>query len=112
MVLPGRIELTTSPLPRGCSTTELRQHLRRTDAGGTRPPKLARSLPYGRRRRNLVGMSEQPKQRKKAAAQQRLATALRDNLKRRKAQTRGRKEEANEETRAKPHDSAGIDVEK
>src|SRR5262249_30561443 len=26
MVLPGRIELTTSPLPRECSTTELRQH--------------------------------------------------------------------------------------
>src|SRR5262249_14408336 len=26
VVLPGRIELTTSPLPRGCSTTELRQH--------------------------------------------------------------------------------------
>ena len=25
LVLPGRIELTTSPLPRGCSTTELRQ---------------------------------------------------------------------------------------
>jgi hypothetical protein len=30
LVLPGRIELTTSPLPRGCSTTELRQP-------GTRP---------------------------------------------------------------------------
>jgi hypothetical protein len=57
-------------------------------------------------------MSEHPKQRKKAVAQQRLATALRDNLKRRKAQTRGRKEEAKEETRTKPHDSAGIDVEK
>ena len=27
MVLPGRIELTTSPLPRECSTTELRQPL-------------------------------------------------------------------------------------
>jgi hypothetical protein len=26
LVLPVRIELTTSPLPRECSTTELRQH--------------------------------------------------------------------------------------
>ena len=25
MMLPDRIELSTSPLPRGCSTTELRQ---------------------------------------------------------------------------------------
>ena len=65
-------------------------------------------------------MSEHPKQQKKAAVQQRLATPLRDNLKRRKAQTRGRKEEAKEatkeaakeETRAKPHESAGIDAEK
>ena len=55
-----------------------------------------------------VGMSERPKQQKKQAAQRRLAAALRDNLKRRKAQIRGRKEEA----RVKPHDSAGIDAEK
>ena len=53
-------------------------------------------------------MSEQPKQQKKVAAQRRLATALRENLKRRKAQTRGRKEQV----RAKPHYSAGIDAEK
>jgi hypothetical protein len=33
MVLPDRIELSTSPLPRECSTTELRQH-----GGGTCPP--------------------------------------------------------------------------
>jgi hypothetical protein len=62
-------------------------------------------------------MSEQPKQQKKAAAQQRLAEALRDNLKRRKAQTRGRKQKeakhgTRHATRAKPHDSAGIDAEK
>jgi len=61
-------------------------------------------------------MSQQPKQQKKAAAQRRLAEALRDNLKRRKAQTRGRQVEAEEgakeERRAKPHDSAGIDAEK
>ena len=60
-------------------------------------------------------MSEHPKQQKKAAAQQRLAAALRDNLKRRKAQTRGRKEdkeEVKDEVRARPHDSAGIGAEK
>jgi hypothetical protein len=57
-------------------------------------------------------MSEQPKQQKKVVEQRRLAEALRDNLKRRKAQTRGRKEEARHEARAKPHDSAGIDAEK
>jgi len=57
-------------------------------------------------------MSEHPKQRKKVTAQQRLAEALRDNLKRRKAQTRGRKQESKDAVRAKPHDSAGIDAEK
>jgi hypothetical protein len=30
LVLPHRIELWTSPLPRGCSTTELRQQNRET----------------------------------------------------------------------------------
>src|SRR6187397_2196000 len=43
LVLPHRIELWTSPLPRGCSTTELRQHAlrilnrpqRRLRAGGS-----------------------------------------------------------------------------
>ena len=55
-------------------------------------------------------MSEHPKEQKKAAAQLRLAAALRDNLKRRKAQTKGRKQETKEEARAKPHDSAGIDA--
>jgi hypothetical protein len=33
MVLPQRIELWTSPLPRGCSTTELRQRVLNRNAG-------------------------------------------------------------------------------
>jgi hypothetical protein len=57
-------------------------------------------------------MSEALKQRKKTAAQERLVAALRDNLKRRKAQTRGRQKEARDEAPSKPHDSAGIDAEK
>jgi hypothetical protein len=52
VVLPVRIELTTSPLPRGCSTTELRQRPagsenRKTCVGR----KAGRSLPQGRRGR-------------------------------------------------------------
>ena len=35
LVLPDRIELSTSPLPRGCSTTELRQ---RKKVGPVRAP--------------------------------------------------------------------------
>src|SRR5215510_4351641 len=111
MVLPVRIELTTSPLPRGCSTTELRQHWRRQIAryrrvrrtGAETGAILATRLPQAQ----PVGMSERPKQEKKAAAQRRLAAALRDNLKRRKAQARGRKEER---VAGRPHDSAGIDA--
>ena len=54
-------------------------------------------------------MGEQPKQQKKAAAQRRLATALRDNLKRRKAQARGRATGATpDRADPTPHDSAGI----
>jgi hypothetical protein len=42
MVLPVRIELTTSPLPRGCSTTELRQ---RSQKRGEHSAKAPRCLP-------------------------------------------------------------------
>jgi hypothetical protein len=53
LVLPVRIELTTSPLPRGCSTTELRQRPEEMNAlknrgdhchmGGNRASALART---------------------------------------------------------------------
>jgi hypothetical protein len=55
-------------------------------------------------------MAESPKPSEKALREQRLRAALRENLKRRKAQARGRAEtrEASGET----HDSAGISAEK
>jgi hypothetical protein len=75
MVLPVRIELTTSALPRMRSTTELRQHIRgERGAYGREAAKLSR-------KRRMKGPEKDPKA-------ERLAAALRDNLKRRKAQAR------------------------
>jgi hypothetical protein len=51
-------------------------------------------------------MTDRPKSQQKAAQQQRLSAALRENLKRRKAQAKGRA--AAVEQGAPPHDSAGI----
>lgn len=90
MVLPVRIELTTSALPRMRSTTELRQHFvreRRAYEGGPdarQPVLLAGDILAGPRRpRHVVQMMNKDKER-----EERLAAALRENLKRRKAQTR------------------------
>ena len=55
-------------------------------------------------------MNERPKSQQKAAQQQRLSAALRENLKRRKAQAKGRA--AAVERDAPPHDSAGIGPDK
>jgi hypothetical protein len=74
-VLPVRIELTTSALPRMRSTTELRQHIR-----GERGA-YGRSLAKLSRKRRMKGPEKDPKA-------ERLAAALRENLKRRKAQAR------------------------
>jgi hypothetical protein len=53
-------------------------------------------------------MDEPPKPKAKATARRRLSAALRENLKRRKAQARGRAADAAVERTRKPHDSAGI----
>ena len=54
MVLPDRIELSTSPLPMECSTTELRQHARysrnRPEKAPTRRPVLATRAPLAQAR--------------------------------------------------------------
>jgi hypothetical protein len=55
-------------------------------------------------------MAEQPKVTQRERREQRLQAALRENLKRRKAQARGRAETGEKE--AEPHDSAGIAADK
>jgi hypothetical protein len=55
MVLPDRIELSTSPLPMECSTTELRQHARYWGIGPNGRPLGGRFLPQGPRWRKHGG---------------------------------------------------------
>ena len=90
MVLPVRIELTTSALPRMRSTTELRQHFKRSGApmtaGRARQPVAADARP-----RHLVAMPRKDKASDRER-EERLAAALRENLRRRKAQARAQDE--------------------
>ncbi len=82
-MLPVRIELTTSALPRMRSTTELRQHVRgRRAYGGCvwwRQPGLPATV---------ARISQQAMTSPDPKRAERLAEALRDNLRRRKAQAR------------------------
>jgi hypothetical protein len=58
-------------------------------------------------------MGETGKSVQKAVRRRRLSAELRENLKRRKAQARGRTAgSANAQPCAEPHDSAGIDTDK
>jgi hypothetical protein len=53
-------------------------------------------------------MNDGPKSPEKARRERRLSAALRENLKRRKAQARGRSTSNPAEPTGTPHDSAGI----
>ena len=93
MVLPVRIELTTSALPRMRSTTELRQHRQAAEEGqrgrrayGHVTPAKSRRLAARPGAGLAVAMGKTDEERAK-----RLAEALRENLRRRKAQARGEK---------------------
>ena len=92
MVLPVRIELTTSALPRMRSTTELRQHfVRKWRAYEGAGPSLSTRLASLGRRAHVIGMAGKDKDR-----EERLAAALRENLKRRKAQSRAQNQAVQE----------------
>jgi hypothetical protein len=104
MVLPEWIEHSTSPLPRGCSTTELRQ--RRASEYPIVPVMssvpLAGGGPAFYPLQAMTGGSGKSGNSQRA---ERLKTALRDNLKRRKSQAKARSQAA---ARAAERDSAGI----
>src|SRR3979490_2474403 len=73
LVLPDRIELSTSPLPMECSTTELRQHARETRIGQKRALQGGRSLPQGpRSRKRATGLRRNEKPPKSARTAGRL----------------------------------------
>ena len=84
MVLLGRIELPTSPLPRVRSTTELQQR-RKARAIGVRGHDVKRGLRLAVNSGKGLRMSED---REPLTREERLAARLRENLRRRKAQAR------------------------
>ena len=68
LVLPDRIELSTSPLPMECSTTELRQHARYLRGiGPNGRPLGGRFLPQGPLWRKHAGRPERAQNRQKSA---------------------------------------------
>ena len=97
MVLLGRIELPTSPLPRVRSTTELQQQLRRDVdlLPHLRKPKLDRPYGLGYALRMNTPPDNKPKKSKAKDADRadRLKAALKANMAKRKAQARARKAE-------------------
>src|SRR3979409_398422 len=71
MVLPDRIELSTSPLPMECSTTELRQHATDAGIGPKAPCKVRRSFPqahWPRKRGAPAGSPKAVQNRRRVAA--------------------------------------------
>jgi hypothetical protein len=99
LVLPDRIELSASPLPRECSTTELRQHLigagvfplsdRRPSAIGFISTQEEKT-PINSACESLIARKAMSKSTEANVREQRLAAKLRENLKRRKDQARAR----------------------
>jgi hypothetical protein len=85
MVLLERIELSTSPLPRVCSTTELQQRRKKARAIVAPRPAVKLRLRPGADSGKALPMSEPPSS---PSREERLAAKLRENLRRRKAQAR------------------------
>ncbi len=100
MVLLDRIELSTSPLPMECSTTELQQRTimgrHATGLGLSQPSWLDRIQEFF----HLLAMANKPRTPRSTAETKRLAEALRINLLKRKSLARLKKTLAKAEKKA------------
>ena len=90
MVLLERIELSASPLPRECSTTELQQLASEGAAYCREGARCQAKLELPARARQSFRMGDT--QDNNLSREERLAAKLRENLRRRKAQSRGLRE--------------------
>jgi hypothetical protein len=93
---------------RGASAAILATRPHMAQARAIQPPIAARGfrrVPLGR---SLAAMNDREKRAEKVRQQRRLGAALRENLKRRKAQAKARAGSAGAAGAAKSHDSAGI----
>ena len=91
MVLLERIELSASPLPRECSTSELQQRDHRETPGGRTAAGSGRALQCGPVLSSVAARGKRFPMTvpgNKLSREERLAAKLRENLRRRKAQSR------------------------
>lgn len=105
MVLLGRIELPTSPLPRVRSTTELQQQRAKRRGGTGQARAIVAALHNVKQGLNTIAlngkalqMNEPPRNKITQATtrEERLAAQLRENLRKRKAQGRAISRQASE----------------
>ena len=91
MVLLERIELSASPLPRVCSTTELQQRIHRVRPPAVGPVRGA-GAPYSAalscQAETLPARPPAMAEEVRSSREERLAAKLRENLRRRKVQSR------------------------
>ena|SRR3990170_3601701 len=104
MVLLDRIELSTSPLPMECSTTELQQRTRMGDTCHRPSPFATLQTHHGLDRVgaffHVLAMANKPRTPRSIAETKRLAEALRINLLKRKSLARLKKTIAKVEKKA------------
>ena len=107
----GAILATMAATVQAGRASEVRRSERVLPAGGGRSYGIECEISLGVRKAATTSVSQPTKCSQKASRRRRLGTALRENLKRRRAQAKGRSG-VQREGEGRPHDSAGIGANK